>query len=364
MAKIVIAPDSFKGSISALDAAKEIALGWQSVRSNDELTIIPLADGGEGTLEAISFIRGGTFIDKTVTAPDSRSAKAHWLLLDDGTALVELASASGLPLMQKLAPLTAHTLGFGELLKDAAQHPQTKRIIATVGGSASTDGGAGALSALGFGFYGQDNQRIELGGSALADIRRIDASQVVSLPSGGLVVLTDVTNPLLGQKGAAQVFAPQKGASPHDVEVLENALRNFAEVTKGDVGAAGSGAAGGTAFGLATLWGAQIQSGSEYLCNELGLSEKIAGADLLITGEGSLDSQSWDGKVIGALTQLGKTHGCKVWAIVGVDASTEGNEVLEHVISLTTLAGDKDAAMKNVRHWLQIAGQKAAELFN
>lgn len=364
MTKILIAPDSFKGSISALEAAKEIANGWRLIRPEDELTIIPLADGGEGTLEAISFIRGGTFIEKAVTAPDGRSVNAQWLLLNDGTALVELASASGLPLMQELAPLTAHTYGFGELLKDAAQHRQTKRIIATVGGSASTDGGAGALSALGFAFLGEDDQRVELGGSALADIRRIDSSQVVALPPGGLVVLTDVSNPLLGQKGAAQVFAPQKGASAHEIEVLEKALQNFAHVTDGDSGAAGSGAAGGTAFGLATLWGAQIQSGSQYLFHELGLSEKIDDADLLITGEGSLDSQSWDGKVIGALTQLGRARGCRVWAIVGVDGRTEDDKVLEQVISLTALAGDKNAAMKDVRHWLQIAGKEAAKLFN
>jgi len=362
--KILIAPDSFKGSISALDAAKEIASGWRSIRPNDELTLIPLADGGEGTLDAISFIRGGTFISKSVMAPDGRSVDAKWLLLDDGTALVELASASGLPLMSQLAPLTAHTFGFGELLKDAALHPLTQRIIATVGGSASTDGGAGALSALGFNFYGDDGQVIELGGSALSEIKRVDSASAVAVPSGGVVVLTDVTNPLLGSKGAARIFAPQKGANSAEIEVLESALHNFANVIGGDSNVPGSGAAGGTSFGLATLWGAQIQSGASYLFDALGINEEVKSADLVLTGEGALDSQSWDGKVIGALANITQKNNSQLWAIVGIDNSSGNQSALEEVISLTALAGDKRTATNDAGHWLQVAGKKAAELFD
>lgn len=362
--KILIAPDSFKGSISALDAAKEIAAGWRSVRPDDEVSVIPLADGGEGTLDAISFIRGGTYIHKTVMAPDGRSVDAQWLLLDDGTALVELASASGLPLMLRLAPLTAHTFGFGELLKDAALHPLTKRIIATVGGSASTDGGAGALSALGFSFYDQNNQVVELGGSALSKVRRVDSSSAVAVPSEGVVVLTDVTNPLLGAKGAAEIFAPQKGANPAEIEILESALSNFVKVIGGDHNLPGSGAAGGTSFGLATLWGAQIQSGATYLFDALGINDEVKSADLVITGEGALDSQSWDGKVIGTLAKITQSSEKQLWAIVGIDNSSGNQNQLEEVISLTELAGDKTTATNDARHWLQVAGKNAAELFN
>lgn len=361
--KILIAPDSFKGSISAIDAAKEIAIGWQSVRPDDELIIIPLADGGEGTLEAISYIRGGTFIDKTVMGPDGRSVNAQWLLLDDGTAFVELARASGLPLMQALNPLGAHTFGFGELLKDAAQHPLTQRIIATVGGSASTDGGSGALTALGYGLYDIDDQPIELGGDGLRKLKKIDSSKAIKIPSGGLVVLTDVTNPLLGKKGAAQIFAPQKGASSADIEILENGLRNFADMAHGEIDIPGSGAAGGTAFGLATLCGAQIQSGSQYLFALLNLSKETRAADLLITGEGSLDSQSWDGKVIGELVELATAHSCRIWAIVGADKSDMRKVALEEVISLSDLAGGSNTAINNVHHWLQIAAKEAALRF-
>jgi glycerate kinase len=362
--KILIAPDSFKGSISALDAAKEIAAGWCSVRPNDQVTVIPLADGGEGTLDAISFIRGGTYIHKSVIAPDGRSVDAKWLLLDDGTALVELASASGLPLMSQLAPLTAHTFGFGELLKDAALHPLTQRIIATVGGSASTDGGAGALKALGFTFFDHNNQAVELGGSALSKVRSIDSTSAVAAPSGGVVVLTDVTNPLLGSKGAAGIFAPQKGANPAEIEILESALHNLAKVIGGDSNAPGSGAAGGTSFGLATLWGAQIQSGATYLFDALGINEEVKNSDLVITGEGALDSQSWDGKVIGTLAKITQSAEKHIWAIVGIDNSSGNQSTLGEVISLTELAGDKTTATNDARHWLQVAGKSAAKLFN
>jgi glycerate kinase len=266
--------------------------------------------------------------------------------------------------MNELAPLTAHTFGFGELLKDAALHPLTKRIIATVGGSASTDGGAGALSALGFSFFDHNNQVIELGGSALSKVRSVDSTSAVAAPSGGVVVLTDVTNPLLGSKGASAIFSPQKGASQAEIEILESALHNFAKVIGGDSEAPGAGAAGGTSFGLATLWGAQIQSGATYLFDALGINEEVKNADLVITGEGALDSQSWDGKVIGTLAKVTQSTEKRLWAIVGIDNSSGNQSTLGEVISLTALAGDKTTATNDASHWLQVAGKRAAELFN
>jgi glycerate kinase len=360
--KILIAPDSFKGSISAIDAAQVIAEGWKRIRQNDEVTIAPLADGGEGTLDAIAHIHGGTFIPVTVIGPDNRTVDAHWLLLADGRAIVELASASGITRMQSLDAMNAHTYGFGELLKSAASHPLTREIIATVGGSASTDAGVGALMALGYKFLDENGHTIARGGENLAKIKSVDASGAV-LPTYSIKVLTDVTNTLLGIKGAAHIFAPQKGASATDVEVLENGLANFAVTTSGDIGVAGSGAAGGTAFGLATLWGAKIESGATYIFELLGIGSEIKNADLVITGEGALDSQSWDGKVIGALADITEKSNSQLWAIVGSDKSNAKSAHLSQVISLSDLADSVDEAIAHPRHWLERAGEEAALLY-
>jgi glycerate 2-kinase len=360
--KILIAPDSFKGSISAIDAAKAIATGWMQVRRDDEITIAPLADGGEGTLDAIAHIHGGTFMPLSVVGPDNRALDARWLLIADGRAIVELASASGITYMKELDAMKAHTYGFGELLKSAASHPLTIEIIATVGGSASTDAGVGALMALGYKFLDENGQPVALGGENLAKIKSIDASDVYQA-SCPVKVLTDVTNPLLGRSGAAHIFAPQKGASATDVEVLEKGLANFAAIASGDISNAGAGAAGGTAFGLATLWGAKIESGATYLFDLLGIENEIKNADLIITGEGALDSQSWDGKVIGALADITQRNGSQLWAIVGSDKSVQKNPQLTQVISLSNLAGSTDEAISNPRHWLERAGEEAALLF-
>lgn len=360
--KILIAPDSFKGSISALDAAQAIAEGWKRIRRADEITIAPLADGGEGTLDAIAHIHGGTFIPLTVVGPDNRSVDARWLLLTDGRAIVELAIASGITHMQELNAMKAHTFGFGELLKSAASHPLTKEIIATVGGSASTDGGVGALMALGFEFLDGNGEAIGLGGENLAMIATIDESNIY-LANCPVKVLTDVSNPLLGIKGAAHIFAPQKGASSAEIEVLENGLENFAVITSGDFQVAGSGAAGGTAFGLATLWGAKIESGATYLFELLEIEREIKSADLIITGEGALDSQSWDGKVIGALADITAKHTAQLWVIVGVDKREDKSAHLSQVLSLVEIAGSVDEAIAHPRHWLERAGEEAALLF-
>lgn len=360
--KILIAPDSFKGSISAIDAAKAIAEGWKRVRQSDEISIAPLADGGEGTLDAIAHIHGGTFIPVTVIGPDNRNVEARWLLLADGRAIVELASASGITHMQQLDAMKAHTFGFGELLKSAASHPLTKKIIATVGGSASTDAGVGALMALGYTFFDGNGQAIALGGENLAKIKAFTANDVYQA-SCPVKVLTDVTNLLLGQRGAAHVFASQKGASASDIEALENGLENFAAITSGNIGVAGSGAAGGTAFGLAALWGAKIESGATYLFDLLGIENEIKSANLIITGEGALDSQSWDGKVIGALADITEKNNSPLWAIVGSDKSDTKSTHLRQVLSLDELAGSVDEAIAHPRHWLERAGEEAALLF-
>lgn len=360
--KILIAPDSFKGSISAIDAGKAIAEGWKRVRQSDEITIAPLADGGEGTLDAIAHIHGGTFVPVKVVGPDNHPVDARWLLLADGRAIVELANASGITHMQNLDAMNAHTFGFGELLSSAASHPLTREIIATVGGSASTDAGVGALMALGYTFLDGNGEAIALGGENLSKIKSIDASNAYQA-SCIVKVLTDVTNPLLGERGAAHIFAPQKGGKAADIEILENGLANFAAITSGNIDLAGSGAAGGTAFGLATLWGAKIESGATYLFDLLGIESEIKSADLVITGEGALDSQSWDGKVIGALANITQKNHSQLWAIVGSDQSDVKSTHLSQVLSLVELAGSVDEAIAHSRHWLARAGEEAALLF-
>lgn len=360
--KILIAPDSFKGSISATGASEAIARGWCKVRPADEISILPLADGGEGTLDALHRALGGSIQTTSALSPDNREVSAHWLLLDDGTAIVELATASGLPMMDKLQPLTAHTYGFGQLLRTAATHPRVTNIVATVGGSASTDGGVGALKALGYRFLNQGGVEIENGGMGLATLASIDSSEGISPPPGGVLLLTDVDNPLLGPRGAAHTFAPQKGATAEEVELLECALNNFEEVVGANPEIAGSGAAGGTAYGLTHLWGARIHSGSEFIFEKLDVARKIEEADLIITGEGSLDSQSFDGKVIGSLLQL--THGASkpLWAVVGINKSGESSRIAG-VTSLTEISGSPQAAMVDAAYWLEVAGESAASTF-
>jgi glycerate kinase len=361
--KILIAPDSFKGSISATDASEAIARGWRKVRHTDEISILPLADGGEGTLDALQRALGGTVQIASVLSPDNKEAQAEWLLLADGTAIVELATASGLPMMENLQPLTAHTYGFGQLLRRAATHPLVTKIVATVGGSASTDGGVGALKALGYSFLNRDGVEIENGGMGLATLVSIDSSEAISPPSGGVLLLTDVDNPLLGPRGAAQTFAPQKGATAEEVKLLESALDNFAKVVGANPEIAGSGAAGGAAYGLTHIWGARIRSGSEFIFEELDIARKIEEVDLIITGEGSLDSQSFDGKVIGSLLQLTRGAGKPLWAVVGINKSGESSTIAG-VTSLTEISGSPQAAMADAAYWLEVAGESAAKSFS
>jgi len=218
---IVIAPDSFKGSLGALEVARAIAAGWSSVRPGDSLTLIPQADGGEGTLDAVeASVPGAVRRDAgPVTGPDGRPTPGVWLALPDGTAVVELAQMSGIPLMERLDPLGASTVGLGEVIRHALGSGASRLVIG-LGGSASTDGAAGALSALGL----RADVSLSSGGGALGGLGRLDRSQLLAPPPGGVTLLTDVSAPLLGPAGAAAVFGPQKGATPGQVEELDAAL--------------------------------------------------------------------------------------------------------------------------------------------
>lgn len=323
---VVLAPDSFKGTISARDAAASLAEGWLSVLPNDAISALPQADGGEGTLDAVELAVPGSErqLLASVTGPDGRPVAASWLLLPDGTAVVELAQSSGLPLMARLDPLGATTRGLGEVVA-AALAMRPRRLLVGLGGSASTDGGVGVLEVV----------------------------PDVDVP---VVLLTDVTAPLLGTTGAAAVFGPQKGAGVEQVGQLEARLRELAERMGGDPGAAGAGAAGGTGYGLATAWGASIQSGSEFLAELTGLDAAIAEASVVLTGEGRFDGQSLTGKVVGRVLERAAAHGITAAVIAGELGITPA----EWSLSLSVLAGSRQAARADPARWLRLAGARAA----
>jgi glycerate kinase len=354
---VVIAPDSFKGTLSARQVADAIAEGWRSARPDDRLVLVPQADGGEGTLDAIeAAVPGAVRRDAgLVTGPDGSPVPGEWLELPGGVAVIELAQASGLPLMPTLDALGATTRGMGEVIR-AALGAGATTIVLALGGSASTDGGAGALAALGLELVDEQGDLVGDGGRALRDIVGIDRSSMPAPPPGGVVLLTDVTAPLTGPDGAAVVFGPQKGATPAQVEELDAALTHFSRLLGGDPSLPGSGAAGGTGYGFATAWGGRIESGADYLAELTGLTGAIAGADVLLSGEGRFDSQSLGGKVVGQLLAVAERAGVRAGVIAGqVTAETE-----VWTASLTDLAGSVESAMGETRHWLTAAGAQAA----
>jgi glycerate 2-kinase len=358
--RVVFAPDSFKGTASARDAAAAIARGWASVRPDDELVLMPMADGGEGTLEAFAAaVPGAIRIPSSVVGPDGRPVDAEWLLLPDGTAVVELALASGLTLLDRLLPLDAHTFGFGQLI-GAALDAGAEALILAIGGSSSTDGGAGALAALAVGLYDVDGAPIALGNRGLAALHRVDLAAARPTPPS-VVVLCDVQNPLLGPDGAAAVFGPQKGAAADDIPLMDANLARFARLLGGDPSFPGAGAAGGTSFGLAR-WGAIVRAGAPEVALRTGLAAAVATADVVITGEGRFDAQSAAGKVPHFVASVAARSGAACALVAGViEAPTDQFAV---AVSLSKLAGTSAAARAYPLRWLEVAGGHLASRFS
>ncbi|MFC7598367.1 glycerate kinase [Terrabacter sp. GCM10028922] len=357
--RVVLAPDSFKGTLSAQAVVEAVAEGWSDVRPRDELVCVPMADGGEGTLDVVEAATPGSQRVHTRVLGPAGPLVAPWLLLEDGSAVVELARASGLPLLPTPDALGAHTFGFGQQLAAAAVHGSVRRIVATLGGSASTDGGTAALAALGHRFMGPDNLRLPLGGRHLPRLERIDSSRALPPPPEGVEVLVDVDAPLLGPAGAAGAFGAQKGAGPDQVALLEAGLRRLSQVVGDNGTAPGSGAAGGTAFGLVNLWGAHLTAGSDAVARLTRLDEHVETADLVVTGEGRLDAQSFRGKVVGRVAASARRAGKPLWALVG----QADPEAVRHVASVTTLrdvAGSAEAAMADPVAWAREAGRVMA----
>ncbi|MFE0463750.1 glycerate kinase [Kitasatospora sp. NPDC058965] len=352
--KVVLAPDSFKGTLTAAEAAEALAAGWRSVRPADHLVLRPMADGGEGTLAAVLAAHPGTPLTRVgdCTGPDGRPVDGEYALLPDGTAVVELATASGIPLMAALDPLGATTRGTGELVA-AALDAGARRLLVALGGSASTDGGAGLLAALGLRLLDADGRVLPDGGGALTRAHQVDRTGFRTAPPGGVVLLTDVANPLLGPDGAAAVYGPQKGATVSDVELLDRGLTRLAELLGADPARPGSGAAGGTAYGLMAAWGATATPGAAAVADLLGLDHALAGADLVVTGEGRFDATSLQGKVVGEV--LGRAERAGAAARIVAGESTEAG-----ILTLSRLAGDPGVARAHPARWLRLAGSALA----
>ncbi|WP_221586091.1 glycerate kinase [Microbacterium sp. G2-8] len=364
--RIVVAPDSFKGSITAADAAVAIAEGWVRTSPADSFALRPMADGGEGTLDAFEkAVPGAKRMRVRVTGPAGFGVDATWLRLpatDDlpgGTGVVELASTSGIELLgDERRPFTASTLGFGQAIA-AALTAGVSRLVLGIGSSASTDGGAGMLTALGARVLNDFGASVTPGAGGLDEIASVDISGLRGLPDGGVTVLTDVTNPLTGDEGAARIFGPQKGLDEASVAQADAGLRAFARVLDAEALAAvpGAGAAGGTGFGL-LLWGAELVPGAAAIADLTGLAADIEGADLVVTGEGRFDGQSAAGKAPAHVAALAREAGVPVALIAGaIDGDTSA---FAGSVSLTEVAGSTDAALADPGRWLRDAGAQLA----
>ena len=325
MRRIVLAPQAFKESLTGLDVARAMDAGLRAVWPEAETVLVPVADGGDGTLRSLVDASGGRTETATVTDPLGRPVEAEWGTLGDGrTAVIEMARSSGLALLRPAErnPLLTTTRGVGELMR-AALDRGFRRLIVGVGGSATVDGGAGMAQALGAELLDEAGNPLEPGGGALARLARLDLSGLdPRLAATAVDVACDVTNPLVGELGAAAVFGPQKGATPEMVWLLEDGLGRLADVLLRDTGKdvrylPGAGAAGGLGAGLHAFAGARLRSGADIVLEAVGLEEKLEGADLVLVGEGRMDGQTIFEKAPVAVARRAKRRGIPVVAIVG-----------------------------------------------
>lgn len=324
--RIVVASDSFKGSLSAVKVADAIERGLYAAMPTAEVKKIPMADGGEGTVEALVMAVGGRIYEQSVTGPLGDEVKAFFGILGDGaTAVVEMAAASGLPLVpeDKRNPMNTTTYGTGQLIK-AALDKGCGRLIIGIGGSATNDGGVGMAQALGIRFYDGRGCLIEnFGGRILKDIAHIDVSDLDKrAKSADIIVACDVTNPLCGPTGAAAVYGPQKGATPEMIKVLDEGLSNLAYIIKKDLGVdiknmPGAGAAGGLGAGLVAFLGAKLRPGKDIMIEFTHMDEFISQCDMVITGEGRTDGQTIFGKVPVGVAGVAKKYGKPVICLAG-----------------------------------------------
>ena len=368
--KILVAPDKFKGSLSAVAAVAAITRGLRVVWPDAEITAAPIADGGEGFAEALCVALGGAWVETRALDPLGREVAARYAWIEaEQLAIIEMSEASGLWRLteKERAPLRANTFGTGQLIRHAVERG-ARKILVGLGGSATTDGGVGMAAALGYEFLTSDGEELELIPGKLIALTRIQAESAIDFPE--IIAACDVQNPLLGPRGTAQVFAAQKGASAADIIALEGGLSALADCVATDLGwdfraTPGAGAAGGIAFGLMSFCRAKVCSGFDLVAETLRLEERIATSDLVITGEGRIDGQTLEGKGPAGVAALARRHGKPVLALAG---SIAENAAVHALFDATCAIIDEpvtlDIAMTRGAEFLERAATRAARLIS
>ena len=338
--KIVIASDSYKGSLDSSQVNEAMRKGILRVFEDAEIICIPIADGGEGTVDAVMTCCGGSYCYEMVTGPDGREVIARYGILPDKSAVIEMAAASGLPLVQDVTPdtvMNSTTYGTGQLIASALDKG-CRKIYIGIGGSATNDGGIGMLQALGVSFLDADNREVGFGGKYLDKIARIDISNLdPRIRETELVVMSDVTNPLCGENGAAVVYGPQKGATEEEIAILDKGLAQFAELicqmNLPDIrNLPGAGAAGGLGGGLVSFLGAEIRPGIKAILEIADFEKSVQWSDLILSGEGRIDGQSANGKVVSGIAEIAGKYNVPVIAICG-SVEKDAREIFEKGIS-------------------------------
>ena len=373
--KIVIAPDSFKESLTALEVANAIERGFKRIFPNAEYVKLPMADGGEGTVQSLVDATRGRLIEAEVTAPLGNQVKSFFGLSGDGkTAIIEMAAASGLHLvpMDERNPCQTTSFGTGELIKQALDLG-VQHIILGIGGSATNDGGAGMLQALGLRLLDKNGQSIGFGGAALSNLAEIQLADLdPRLQHVQIEVACDVNNPLCGERGASAIFGPQKGATPEMVKELDAALAHFAEIADRDCGKqikeqSGAGAAGGMGGGLLLLPNVQLKAGVQIVLDNLKFAEQVKDADLVITGEGRMDAQSILGKTPIGVARTAKQFNRPVIAIAGClreDYEVVYEHGIDAVFPIIRNLGDLPTILKQGEQNLISTAQNVARLLS
>ena len=370
--KVVIAPDSFKGSCSTFEVAQAIENGIRRVFKDAEIIKIPIADGGEGTVDAFVLGGKGRYEEAEVGNPLRKNVKAKYGILDDHIAVIEMAAASGLTLLkeEERNPLITTTYGTGQLII-AALDKGCRKIYVGIGGSATNDGGAGMAQALGVSFKDKEGKEIGDGGGSLSDLADLDLSNLdARLKETEIVVISDVTNPLCGEDGASQVYGPQKGGTPEMIKTLDANLMYYASVISEKLGKnvreiPGSGAAGGLGAGLAVFCNAQIRSGIETVLDLTEIEAQLKNADLVITGEGRIDGQTVYGKVPAGVAKRALKYHVPVVAIVGSvgpGASAVYSRGIDAIMDLINQPMTLNEAMENAFQLIEDAAESTMRM--
>lgn len=371
----LLAPDSFKESMTAKEVCEAMEIGIKRAIPDAECIHVPMADGGEGTVQSLVDSTGGTLIEKEVTGPLGTPVMAQYGILGDGkTAVIEMASASGIHFVTQETknPLITTTYGTGELIRDCINKGITK-IILGIGGSATNDGGAGMAVALGYKFLDKDGCELPFGGGALGELETIDTSDVISqLKDINILVASDVTNPLCGECGASVVFGPQKGATPEMVRTLDNNLRHYSKILKEQLGidvvdAPGAGAAGGLGAGLLAFTNSTMKKGIEIVIDFNGLKQKLNNVDYCFTGEGGIDFQTKFGKAPFGVAQAAKSvnSNIKVIALAGYisqDAAALYDEGFDAIFGVVPGAADIDTLLAKGKENVSRTAESIARL--